>query len=1225
MARNKDTRVIEIVANGTKASDSIKQLSAAARKLRSDLRQLDPASKEFADGTKRMGEVNKRLHTLTGSLRNSASAWSRFKREAKTVFTGVLAANVFQGVQSAISNFFNSATDGAYKLSDALADVRKTTGMMQNEVELLYADLGSIDTRTSRMELLQLARDAGKLGIEGRENIVQFVDAADKINVALGEDLGADAIKNIAKLNTLLGASEKYGYGEAMLKTGSALNYLGAKSVAAEGFMVQLAKRLGGVADLADMSIPQVLGIASALDNLGQASEMSATAVQKTLVAIATKSEEAAKIAGVPLQEFKRMVDEDINSAFIAFLKGVNGSGGLAAIKGNLDLMGLSSERVTQVIGSLASQTELLTAEQEKANTAFEENTSILDEFEIKNTTTAARAEKAWKKLYGQFKPLQQQIGSFSADALEWLSRNIGAIITLVKWLTLGTAAWASYNIAVKLSNISIKQNTALQALNATATKFAAVAKALLTGNIKKARIAMQAFNVVTKANPIGLLVATITVATGAFLLFNKQLDKMGQLQKELNDIELKANQSIVQQKLEVEQLLRVAKDENRSKEERIKAVNNLNKIVPEYNEALTLEKVNTEKAKTATDDYINSLLKKARVQAAESRLVEIEKQKIDLLAESLFESASMWDKLVEYWSGGFVSGESDYVEDILQKRQDEIDILDKKKDLLIEIIDKGEKERKLQTDEDSEDGTGTTKLTEEEKQKLIQNTRKINDQLARLHIESIREEERRELALLEFKYQKRREEIESTVASEKVKNSLLRAEELDYLRKKHEMTLDYAEKRDKEEFDLSLKNLQNHQRRELLQESMRHANGETSAEEYEANMTAIKTRHLEERKVLYSDYGKDTTEIEQQITDAVIANNQARMQSDQAAFDQAYNLERARLEMKLQVFEEGSDAWLKANQELLDLEAEQMRQHLERLGLAREDIDKYFANAKKARNREIREDDFEIGVRIAEESAAKMFQLHEISLNKRTEKEENARNADLKDLENKLKLGLLSEEEYMEKKDQINAQYDQKERSRKREAWQAQKAADMATAIIQGILAVIKATPNVPLMAFAKVATAVNLASIASTPTPQFEQGTVLRGPSHAGGGIDIYGKNGTFYGNAEGDEIILNKKVYRSPVGRKMASDLNQAFGGIRFDGFSSTAPPQFSLGGVTQNSSNSMATDLKSFEKNVIKYLAAIHSELGKPSEAFFTFDTWKNAQDDVKELEDGGRLN
>jgi TP901 family phage tail tape measure protein len=526
MARNKDTRVIEIVANGTKASDSIKQLSAAARKLRSDLRQLDPASKEFADGTKRLGEVNKRLHTLTGSLRNSASAWSRFKREAKTVFAGVLAANVFQGVQSAISNFFNSATDGAYKLSDALADVRKTTGMMQNEVELLYADLGSIDTRTSRMELLQLARDAGKLGIEGRENIVQFVDAADKINVALGEDLGADAIKNIAKLNTLLGASEKYGYGEAMLKTGSALNYLGAKSVAAEGFMVQLAKRLGGVADLADMSIPQVLGIASALDNLGQASEMSATAVQKTLVAIATKSEEAAKIAGVPLKEFKRMVDEDINSAFIAFLKGVNGSGGLAAIKGNLDLMGLSSERVTQVIGSLASQTELLTAEQEKANTAFEENTSILDEFEIKNTTTAARAEKAWKNLYGQFKPLQQRIGLFAASSLEWLSKNIQSILALAKVVAIGTAAWVSYKVAVKLSTISLKENTKWTALSRTANLAAAAAKALFTGNITRARAAMATFNKVVKLNPIGLLVSVLVAAGSALVMYSNNLDK---------------------------------------------------------------------------------------------------------------------------------------------------------------------------------------------------------------------------------------------------------------------------------------------------------------------------------------------------------------------------------------------------------------------------------------------------------------------------------------------------------------------------------------------------------------------------------------------------------------------------------------------------------------------------------------------------------------------------
>jgi hypothetical protein len=650
----------------------------------------------------------------------------------------------------------------------------------------------------------------------------------------------------------------------------------------------------------------------------------------------------------------------------------------------------------------------------------------------------------------------------------------------------------------------------------------------------------------------------------------------------------------------------------------------------------LNLENVLTDKATESINNYIDALKEKAIQQAMIEKKAEIQRKIIDAEMADLQSYMNVYEKVVSKVS---TSSDREAAETrAYQERYRLIKSLKEEEAAIDKLIDKylekndAAAQNAVKAFQDNAKGV-IIDLTDgfENKQaeiiaKTLANTRRLNNELAKIRINSIEDEEKREMALLEFKFQKRQEEIEATVASEKVKNSLLRAEELDYLRKKHEMTLDYAEKRDKEEFDLSLKNLQNHQKRELLQESMRHANGETSAEEYEANMTAIKTRHLEERKVLYSDYGKDTTEIEQQITNAVIANNQARTQSDQAAFDQAYNLERARLEMKLQVFEEGSDAWLIANQELLDLEAEQMRQHLERLGLAREDIDKYFANAKKARNREIREEDFEIGVRIAEESAAKMFQLHEISLNKRTEKEENARNADLKDLENKLKLGLLSEEEYMEKKDQINAQYDQKERSRKREAWQAQKAADMATAIIQGILAVIKATPNVPLMAFAKVATAVNLASIASTPTPQFEQGTVLRGPSHAGGGIDIYGKDGTFYGNAEGDEIILNKKVYRSPVGRKMASDLNQAFGGIRFDGFSSTAPPQFSLGGVTQsqNSQPDATKQLIASNQMLVNTILKLHGKLDMPIEAFFTYDTWKNAQEDVRDLEGVGRL-
>lgn len=51
---------------------------------------------------------------------------------------------------------------------------------------------------------------------------------------------------------------------------------------------------------------------------------------------------------------------------------------------------------------------------------------------------------------------------------------------------------------------------------------------------------------------------------------------------------------------------------------------------------------------------------------------------------------------------------------------------------------------------------------------------------------------------------------------------------------------------------------------------------------------------------------------------------------------------------------------------------------------------------------------------------------------------------------------------------------------------------------------------------------------------------GTVLRGPSHAHGGIPI---------EAEGEEIILTKGVYRNRGLRAMASAINAAAGGVRF----------------------------------------------------------------------------
>lgn len=65
-------------------------------------------------------------------------------------------------------------------MEEEMANVRKYTGLADGGVKELNEDLKQMDTRTSREELNQLAGSAGRLGIQAKESILEFVDAADK-------------------------------------------------------------------------------------------------------------------------------------------------------------------------------------------------------------------------------------------------------------------------------------------------------------------------------------------------------------------------------------------------------------------------------------------------------------------------------------------------------------------------------------------------------------------------------------------------------------------------------------------------------------------------------------------------------------------------------------------------------------------------------------------------------------------------------------------------------------------------------------------------------------------------------------------------------------------------------------------------------------------------------------------------------------------------------------
>jgi TP901 family phage tail tape measure protein len=269
-----------------------------------------------------------------------------------------------------------------------------------------------MDTRTPKKELADLAFIAGKLGENTLEGVQQFVKGADLINVALKEDLGGsaeEAINKIAKLIQVFGLKEEFGIKESFNKVGSVINAVGAASTANEEYLVEFTTRLAGIAPAAKISITQVIGLASTMDQLGQRNEIAATNIGKMLVAIGKDIPYFAKVAGVSVGQFTKMLKEDANEAFLQVVERAGRTEkGLAGLATTFKTLGIDGSEGAAVIGSLAKNIDLVRHEQALANDEFNKGTSLIAEYNIKNNNTAAIWEKVSKKIDSAFSTMSK-------------------------------------------------------------------------------------------------------------------------------------------------------------------------------------------------------------------------------------------------------------------------------------------------------------------------------------------------------------------------------------------------------------------------------------------------------------------------------------------------------------------------------------------------------------------------------------------------------------------------------------------------------------------------------------------------------------------------------------------------------------------------------------------------------------------------------------------------
>lgn len=497
---------------------SLRDLGKRQKDLNAILRQLNPNTELYKQYSEQLKEVNNRIKELRGtanetrfSLAKLADGFNRY---------GTIAASIIAGL-TGVTLTMRSCVNEYAEMEEAQSQVVKYTGLAKQEVEELNEEFKRMDTRTARTRLNELAGDAGKLGISTKDGVLEFVEAADMINVALGEDLGKDAITQIGKLADMFGDGDR-SLKENMLAVGSAVNSVAQNSSAAEPYLVEFTARMGGVGKQANLAITDIMGFASALDQNMLRSEMASTALSGLILKLYQEPAKYAKLAGLQVEEFTQLMSKDANEAVLTFLEALNRLGGMDKLAPVLDQMSLSGAEAASVISALSGNVDKVRKEQQGANQAFVEGTSIYNEFSVQNSTVQAELDKAKKsfsdirvELGEQLLPVMKYMVTTGSLTVKGLSAVVSILIENKRVIVTATAAVSAYIIVVKSATL--------------ATKAYEVAT-------KAATWATNLFSKATKASPWGLVISGATAAATYFAFFRDETDKATESQKNLNE-----------------------------------------------------------------------------------------------------------------------------------------------------------------------------------------------------------------------------------------------------------------------------------------------------------------------------------------------------------------------------------------------------------------------------------------------------------------------------------------------------------------------------------------------------------------------------------------------------------------------------------------------------------------------------------------------------------------
>lgn len=632
------------------AADLKRELRELTRRLANTSKALHPE-----EWRKTEKEITRCREALQQAEAPTRTLWDRFKNFpsiAKVVEGGFLAigAVILNQVIGAFKNLFATIQDFE-RANSKLASVLGTTidGVSRLTDQAKY--LGRTTTATAS-QVTGLQTELAKLGFT-QDIIEKLTPSVLKFAKAVDTDLSSAAAFAGAAMrmfNKDADQAEAVMASFAVATTKSALDFHKLEASLST---------VGPVANSFGFSLEETTALLGQLSNAGFDASSAATATRNILLNLADANGDLAKALGGPVTNLDELVnglnklnaegvdlakaleltDKRSVAAFSTFL---NGSDSILALRDSItdctgDFQQMADTMADNAAGSFAgfqSAVEGLILKfydfREALKTLYEWATAVVNwigTFIDALTPVGTAIGFVVKKVGGLISVLGSVIGWFT-NLFTQTRLGIAVINALV-------AAFVVYKLSLIASSVAVKKFIA----DIVAKKVAMISEISVT---KLATAATHAFNTALKSNPIGLVLAGFALLVAGIMSFidaskeaTTETSYLTEATNKYHDAIDKANAKVAKERDRLMELRRVAMDELDSKEHRIKAINELNRIIPDYKAQLDSETGAYRENKKALDDYILSLEKKLRIEAAKEQYAELLKADQEAMEES--------------------------------------------------------------------------------------------------------------------------------------------------------------------------------------------------------------------------------------------------------------------------------------------------------------------------------------------------------------------------------------------------------------------------------------------------------------------------------------------------------------------------------------------------------------------------------------------------------------